>query len=523
MAGPGALIADRYRLVRQLGAGGMGVVWEARDERLHRQVAVKQLRHQPGLTDDETDVVVQRAMREARINARLEHPYAVSVFDVVEHEGSPCIVMELVPSMPLSEVMRELGALAPTEAARTGSQVAAALAVAHGLGIVHRDVKPGNVLIGDDGAARICDFGISRAFGDTALTMTGMITGTPAYLAPEVARGEEASFASDVYSLGATLYAAVEGAPPFGTEGNAIAVLYRVTAGELKPPERAGALGPLLVAMMSADPRDRPSMAEAASRLAALVDAGAGAARPGSARPVTAESTLLMPSLEEPSAPVTAPTAPIPGATTPSTPIQTPVIPAEPPSGPAQAPSGPPRPSVVVAPEPVGQPPAAPTNQRRRRRGLIVVVLVLILLAGATAVGLLLTKERPTAGTGTGSGTTTEPSATPSSRAPAEPTTAELSQAVTDYYALLPDDTDAGWERLTASYQRQTGGKDSYEDFWNDIDTVTATDVSATAPDRAQATVTYVEKSGNRRSSERRSFRLVRSGDLLKIDQSSVI
>ena len=198
MAGPGALIADRYRLVRQLGAGGMGVVWEARDERLHRQVAVKQLRHQPGLTEAETDVVVQRAMREARINARLEHPYAVSVFDVVEHEGSPCIVMELVPSMPLSEVMRELGALAPTEAARTGSQVAAALAVAHGLGIVHRDVKPGNVLIGDDGTARICDFGISRSFGDTALTMTGMITGTPAYLAPEVARGQEASFASDV-------------------------------------------------------------------------------------------------------------------------------------------------------------------------------------------------------------------------------------------------------------------------------------------------------------------------------------
>ena len=280
------------------------------------------------MTDDETDVAVQRAMREARINARLEHPYAVSVFDVVEHEGSPCIVMELVPSMPLSEVMRELGALAPTEAARTGSQVAAALAVAHGLGIVHRDVKPGNVLIGDDGAARICDFGISRSFGDTALTMTGMITGTPAYLAPEVARGQEASFASDVYSLGATLYAAVEGTPPFGTEGNAIAVLYRVTAGELKPPERAGALGPLLVAMMSADPQDRPSMAEAASRLAALVDAGAGAARPGSARPVTAESTLLMPSLEDPSAPVSAPTAPIPRATTPSTPMQTPVIPA---------------------------------------------------------------------------------------------------------------------------------------------------------------------------------------------------
>ena len=296
----------------------MGVVWEARDERLHRRVAVKQLRHQPGLTEAETDVVVQRAMREARINARLEHPNAVSVFDVVEHEGNPCIVMELVPSMPLSEVMRELGALAPAEAARTGSQVAAALAVAHGLGIVHRDVKPGNVLIGDDGAARICDFGISRAFGDTALTMTGMITGTPAYLAPEVARGEEATFASDVYSLGATLYAAVEGTPPFGTEGNAIAVLYRVTAGELRPPERAGALGPLLVAMMSADPQDRPSMAEAATRLSALVDGDAGPVRPWyGTGPGRRSRPCCCPAPGDPSDPVSAPTPRLPSAAAP--------------------------------------------------------------------------------------------------------------------------------------------------------------------------------------------------------------
>ena len=529
MAGPGALIADRYRLVRQLGAGGMGVVWEARDERLHRQVAVKQLRHQPGLTDDENDVAVQRAMREARINARLEHPYAVSVFDVVEHEGSPCIVMELVPSMPLSEVMRELGALAPTEAARTGSQVAAALAVAHGLGIVHRDVKPGNVLIGDDGAARICDFGISRSFGDTALTMTGMITGTPAYLAPEVARGQEASFASDVYSLGATLYAAVEGAPPFGTEGNAIAVLYRVTAGELKPPERAGALGPLLVAMMSADPRDRPSMAEVASRLAALAAAGAGAVRPDAARLVATESTLMMPSPER-SAAESVPTPRMTRAPEPETPDPENPDPATPefenpgsettdPGTTAQAP-------VIPVPNaPVSKaalPTAGPTASPRRRRVLTAAIVVLIVVVVvATAVGLLLTSSgRQTASTET---TPTEPSATRSSEASTDPTTAELSQAVTDYYALLPDDTDAGWERLTASYQRQTGGKDSYEDFWNDIDTVTVTDVSATLPDRAQATVSYVEKSGDRQSTERRSFRLVRSGDVLKIDQSSVI
>ena len=147
--------------------------------------------------------------------------------------------------------------------------------------------------------------------------------------------------------------------------------------------------------------------------------------------------------------------------------------------------------------------------------------MVLIVLAGTIAVALLLrTADRPTASSGA---TPTEPSATRVQPGFHEPTTAELSQAVTDYYALLPDDTDAAWQRLTASYQRQTGGRDSYEGFWNDIDTVTATAVSATAPDRAQATVTYVEKSGNRKSTERRSFRVVRSGDVLKIDQSSVI
>lgn len=458
----------------------MGVVWEAHDERLNRPVAVKQLRKQHGLTETETDVVVQRAMREARINARLHHPYAVSVFDVVEHEGMPCIVMELVPSVSLTEATRELGALTPSEAARVGSQVAAALAAAHALGIVHRDVKPGNVLIGDDGAARICDFGISRAFGDATLTMTGMLTGTPAYLAPEAARGEESTFASDVYSLGATLYAAVEGEPPFGAEGNAIAVLYRVTVGEMRQPQRAGELAPLLLAMMSTEPKDRPSMAEAAAQLSALAARLADSAQPA--------------------------------AGTPDTPAQRPVNP---------EPAPPPRPET------------APVPGRRRRLGLVAVIVVLIVLAGIAAAMLVPNLERPTAGSDPSPGSTTtggaestpaEPTTEPSGEVSADaPTTAELAQAVTDYYALMPDDTDAGWQLLTASYQRQTGGRDSYEDFWNGMDTVTVTDVSATAPDRVQATLTYVEKSGNRESTERRSFRLVRSDGVLKIDQSSVI
>ena len=527
MAAPGALIAGRYRLVRQLGAGGMGVVWEAHDERLDRPVAVKQLRTQPGLTEAESEVVAQRAMREARINARLQHPYAVSVYDVVEHQGKPCIVMELVPSVPLTEVMRELGSLAPVEAARVGSQVAAALAAAHALGIVHRDVKPGNVLIGDDGTARICDFGISRALGDTTLTMTGMITGTPAYLAPETARGEESTSASDVYSLGATLYAAVEGEPPFGSEGNAIAVLYRVAAGEVRPPEKAGALGPLLLAMMSLNPEDRPSMAEAAAQLSALVHGGAGSPRPGATDrtlPMLVPGDTSLPS----DAPTSAPRPALQPAGPPDTTVQRPAIPGS---------------------APLQQAAAAPAAGRRRLRGLIAAVVVLIALAGTAAVALLWPNlERPAAGSGPSPGVTNtrgsdsapaDPtSADPTSAAPStskatttqstevpaeEPTAAELAQAVTDYYGLLPDNTDAGWELLTPSYQRQAGGRDGYEDFWDDMDTVTVSAVRASAPDRVEATITYVERSGNRRSTERRSFRLVRSGRVLKIDQSSVI
>ncbi|MDN5761874.1 MAG: protein kinase [Microlunatus sp.] len=512
MAVPEALIADRYRLIRQLGAGGMGVVWEAHDERLDRPVAVKQLRPQPALTDAEADVVARRAMREARINARLQHPYAVSVFDVVEHQGRPCIVMELVPSVPLTEVMRELGPLDPSEAARVGSQIAAALAAAHALGIVHRDVKPGNVLIGDDGAAHICDFGISRAFGDTSLTMTGMITGTPAYLAPEAARGEESTFASDVYSLGATLYAAVEGEPPFGTEGNAIAVLYRVTAGEVRPPRRAGALGPLLESMMSTRGQDRPSMADAAAQLSALVDGRASSPRPSGTEP-----TLAMPAPvpERSSAPAPAPARSV----------------ADPPDTPAR------QTAIPNSPAPP-QHRAAPTKRRRRRSGLVAAIAIAIVLAGAAAVTLLWpTQEQPAANsdpspsaTSTRSAeatsaepTSTQPSATQSSKAPAtQPTTAQLAQAVTDYYGLLPDNTDAGWDLLTASYQREAGGRKGYESFWNGIDTVTVTGVRATTPDRVQATLTYVEKSGDK-STERRSFRLVESGGVLKINQSSVI
>src|SRR5262249_12697536 len=159
---------------------------------------------------------VQRAMREARITARLHHPNAVEVYDIVDEGAGPCLIMQYVPSRSLQEIARDSGPVSPVEAARIGTQVAGALAAAHRAGIVHRDVKPGNVLIAEDGTAKITDFGISHAFDDVSLTSTGLVMGTPAYLAPEIARGASSNFASDVYALGATLYMAVEGRPPFG-------------------------------------------------------------------------------------------------------------------------------------------------------------------------------------------------------------------------------------------------------------------------------------------------------------------
>ncbi|MFT4165539.1 MAG: protein kinase [Microlunatus sp.] len=525
MTQPGSVIADRYRVVRQLGAGGMGVVWEAHDERLNRSIAIKQLRTQHGVTDAETEVITQRAIREARISARLQHPYAVSVFDVVEHEGKPCIVMELVPSMPLSEVMRELGSLVPQEAARMGAQVASALAAAHALGIVHRDIKPGNILIGDDGAARICDFGISRAYGDATLTMTGMITGTPAYLAPEAARGEESTYASDVFSLGATLYAAVEGEPPFGNDGNAIAVLYRVAAGELRQPERAGALAPLLLAMLNPDPASRPTMAEAAAQLSALADGRASAVPPGSA--VSTAPTRVMPT------PPAAESTPPPSATV-ALPQQPGLeSPAEPAAG---APSPVPPSSVPPSSVPPANAQRADPAPTKRRRGLVAVLIVAVVAVVIAFAVLLPRLGQPSAepssdtpATTASSETSTEPSTDAPSQTPTStPTTseisaAELTKAVTDYYALLPDDTDAAWERLTPAYQSKTGGRKSYDSFWNSIDSVSVTSVKGTGATSVEAAITYVAKSGDATSSERRSFTLVKDGDVLKIDQSAVV
>ncbi|MCR3749028.1 serine/threonine-protein kinase [Lentzea californiensis] len=279
------LIGSRYQLKQKVGQGAMGVVWQAYDEQLHRVVAAKELLALDGLDDARVDRAKARAMREARLAARLEHPNAIRVYDVVEEEDRPWLIMEYLPSRSLAAVIAEQGTLPPREVARIGCYTAAALAAAHRHGIQHRDVKPGNVLIGDQ-EVKITDFGISRATDDDGTaTATGTV-GTPAFFSPEVARGEDAGLPSDVFSLGATLYNAVEGGPPFGTADNNLVMLHRVAGGSIMPPANAGPLlSPVLFRLLATDPARRPTMQEAVHLLAAVVNE----------TPLAAEATAVIP------------------------------------------------------------------------------------------------------------------------------------------------------------------------------------------------------------------------------------
>ncbi|MEV4645571.1 serine/threonine-protein kinase [Saccharopolyspora sp. NPDC049426] len=286
MSDEGRLVAGRYRVQRRIGSGAMGVVWECVDERLHRTVAVKQLLLQPGLDPGEAEEARQRAMREGRIAARLQHSNAISVYDVAEDEGQPVLVMEYLPSTSLAAMMSDHGPLPPREVARIGAEVASALGAAHAAGVVHRDIKPGNILLGDNGQVKITDFGISRAQGDVQVTKTGMLAGTPAYLSPDVAMGQEPTPASDVFSLGATLYAAIEGHPPFGLNENTLALLHAVAAGKIEPPQQAGPMAQPLMAMMAARVQDRPDMAQSREMLQAVADGGSVNSIPTMAAPI---------------------------------------------------------------------------------------------------------------------------------------------------------------------------------------------------------------------------------------------
>ncbi|WP_020643307.1 serine/threonine-protein kinase [Amycolatopsis balhimycina] len=290
MSDEGRLVAGRYRIVGRIGTGAMGAVWQAQDEVLGRTVAIKQLLLQPHLDEHDKEDARQRTMREGRIAARLHHPNAISVFDVVtDDNGQPCLIMEYLNSTSLATVLQERRTLPPTEVARIGAQVAAALREAHAVGIVHRDIKPGNILLGGNGVVKITDFGISRAKDDVTVTKTGMIAGTPAYLAPEVAIGGEPGPESDIFSLGSTLYAACEGQPPFGLSENTLSLLHAVAAGQINPPRQSGPLASVLAVLLHPDVEHRPTAEECEELLAAVARGETPLGGP-------AEETMLAPS-----------------------------------------------------------------------------------------------------------------------------------------------------------------------------------------------------------------------------------
>ena len=513
MTQPAVLVAGRYRLEERIGSGAMGVVWSALDQRLGRTVAIKQMVVPPGLDDETAEEAKRRIMREGRIAARLHHPNAVSVFDVADHDGQPWLVMEYLPSRSLAAALGERGALPPAEVATIGRQLADALAAAHAAGIVHRDVKPGNVLLGDNGTVKLTDFGISHATDDVTVTQTGVLAGTPAYLAPEIARGADPTIASDVFSLGATLYTAVEGVPPFGLTDNTLALLHLVAAGAVRPPRQAGPLTAPLMRLLRADPAERPTAAHARGMFDTAVRATSSRDdRPG--RPGW------------PAGPPGGPAAPTqhvpmaPGMRSGLTAAATTAV------GSAPAAHAPAAQNTRIGLPPLPPPPAQPqraadyeVEQPGDRRGRVVtiaIVATVVLVLGLFAYAI-------TRGPGTSTARQTQPSLAPpvqvsasattttTTPPPAPPTAEELQAAVTAYYGLLPDDTEQAWALLGPGLQ--SGGFERYKAFWDRFESVDTQVVKVDAAKLTVRTVVVYRIDNRRPTAELRELTLVQTDD----------
>jgi hypothetical protein len=313
----GRVIAGRYNLQHPIGRGAMGVVWRARDQLLDRDVAVKEVVISALIGADERRNAYQRTLREARTAARLSHRGVVAVYDVAEEDGRPWIVMELVPSQSLDQVLVVEGRLPAARAGRIGQQLLSALAAAHAAGVLHRDVKPSNVLIatnksgeGWDERAVLTDFGIAQFEGDPRLTQTGMVMGSPGFTAPERIRGSDASPASDLWSLGATIYAAVEGRGPYEQRGGAITTMSAIINEDAPIAPHAGKLAPVIAALLRRDPATRPSATSAARIFAQVLPQLSEATEepPAKSHPPTMRSKYVpSPAAPVVSAPVTAP------------------------------------------------------------------------------------------------------------------------------------------------------------------------------------------------------------------------
>ena len=411
------LIGGRYRLAEPIGRGAMGTVWRARDELLDREVAVKEVRLPSSVSDAERENSYQRTLREARTAARLSHPGVAAVYDVVAEFGRPWIVMELVTARSLDQVIAADGPLSPERAADMGRQVLAALTTAHAAGVLHRDVKPSNVLLARNGRTVLTDFGIATAEGDPSLTQTGMVMGSPGFLAPERIRGGAATPASDLWSLGATLYAAVEGQGPYDRHGGVMTTMAAVITEDPPAPKAAGPLTPVISALLSRDPAGRPSAQAAARMLDAIgprPGPGGTLRRTETVRP----SAILPPGAAPPGSP------PWAAARAPAPVPRLPVPMGPPPAGPPPAgprPAGPPPvgSAVAHAHPPMGHPPMAdpsmgpasmgprpmePTVRRAaphhgHRAIIFVIIGVVIFLVAALATAKLHTPGSATTGT----------------------------------------------------------------------------------------------------------------------------
>ncbi|WP_308188399.1 serine/threonine-protein kinase [Nocardia australiensis] len=475
----GQLIAEHYRLVERIGSGGTGVVWRAMDERLQRSVAVKQIHIQPSLPEVDRDIMRQRAIREARNAARFQHPNAIVVFDITEHNGDPCLVMEYMESRSLAAVISSQGMLPLPQVARIGEQVASALIAAHQAGIVHRDVKPGNILLDDHGTVKITDFGISRATGDVTLTETGLICGTAAYLAPECARGADPTPASDVFALGATLFHALEAEPPYGSSANPLAVLYAAANGQVSEPRHAGPATDFLLRLLSPEPEDRPTMRAAHEYLGALAESGAA---PVPAGFVPASEAF---GRRQADAPESATRALRPSAN--SAPQHTPTErqsrPAPPPRNNVRTDTAA-HPSTATHPRTTTQPRPAPSNPRGKRKAVLIGASVgAVVAVVALAIGALNTSggstpavqaSPPSASTSASASTSQAPGALGQTASTSTVEWGPAGQLVVDFYSSPSD----SWSLLTPAAQKVYGSEQAFRQYWGarTIDTFSSID-----------------------------------------------
>lgn len=424
-------VAGRYTLVREVGRGGMGAVWLARDELLGRDVALKRL----GEVNPADTTALARAEREAQLAARLTHPNVVTVFDLAVDGEVRWLVMEYVEGRTLAQLARERGGLPPDQVAVVIGQAAEALREAHAAGIVHRDVKPSNLIVGNDGVTKLTDFGIARGVTDATLTGTGVVTGSPAYLAPEVAAGGSATPASDLWSLGGTVYQALTGRPPYDFGDNVVAGLLTIVR---TPPPRlpdAGVLGTVIAATMVHDPAQRWTAEQVCAYLGG---------EPATALP------------------------PVPAAT-----------------------AG----MAIDHADPVGERTPQLTTQRvvrtsrpPLRRGLWLWPALGVLLVAALLAAWLLDRTLSSPDEASDPGTSAPPPPATSSPTTSGPSAESIRAFVTDYLATVTRDPEAAFARLTPQFQEESGGFDDYRAFWAPIRSATPSEIDA---DPEAMTVSY--------------------------------